>query len=42
LRKYLHDSAKVVRITEETDACGAFDNARDVAAHAEERGYRRI
>ncbi|MDX6752597.1 LLM class flavin-dependent oxidoreductase [Geminicoccaceae bacterium 1502E] len=32
----------LVRITEETDARGALDNARDVAAHAEGWGYRRI
>ena len=32
----------LVRITEETDAKGALDNARDLAAHAEIWGYRRI
>lgn len=32
----------LVRVTEETDARGALDNARDVAAHAEALGYRRI
>ncbi len=32
----------LVRVTEETDARGALDNARDVAAHAEGWGYRRI
>jgi luciferase family oxidoreductase group 1 len=32
----------LVRITEETDARGALDNARDVAVHAEALGYRRI
>lgn len=32
----------LVRITEETDARGALDNARDLAAHAEGWGYRRI
>lgn len=31
----------LVRITEETDARGALDNARDLAAHAEGWGYRR-
>src|SRR6201986_4466934 len=30
----------LVRITEETDARGALDNARDLAAHAENWGYR--
>jgi luciferase family oxidoreductase group 1 len=29
-------------VTEETDARGALDNARDLAAHAESWGYRRI
>jgi len=33
---------ELVRVTEETDARGALDNARDLAAHAEEWGYRRI
>jgi len=33
---------ELVRVTEATDARGALDNARDVAAHAEEWGYRRI
>jgi luciferase family oxidoreductase group 1 len=32
----------LVRITEGTDARGALDNARDLARHAESRGYRRI
>src|SRR5215813_13064923 len=32
----------LVRITEETDARGALDNARDLAAHAEGWGYRRF
>jgi luciferase family oxidoreductase group 1 len=32
----------LVRVTEETDARGALDNARDLAAHAERWGYRRI
>src|SRR6202012_3420894 len=32
----------LVRVTEETDARGAMDNARDLAAHAEGWGYRRI
>jgi luciferase family oxidoreductase group 1 len=32
----------LVRVTEETDARGALDNARDVAAHAEQWGYQRI
>src|ERR1700755_2016418 len=32
----------LVRVTEETDARGALDNARDLAAHAEGWGYRRI
>ena len=32
----------LVRVTEETDARGALDNARDVAAHAERFGYQRI
>jgi luciferase family oxidoreductase group 1 len=32
----------LVRVTEETDARGALNNARDVAVHAEGRGYRRI
>src|ERR1700712_1463902 len=32
----------LVRITEDTDARGALDNARDVAIHAENWGYRRI
>lgn len=31
----------LVRVTQETDARGAFDNARDLAAHAERWGYRR-
>jgi luciferase family oxidoreductase group 1 len=32
----------LVRVTEETDARGALDNARDLAAHAERWGYSRI
>ncbi|MES2626542.1 MAG: LLM class flavin-dependent oxidoreductase [Pseudomonadota bacterium] len=32
----------LVRITETTDARGALDNARNVALHAEQLGYRRI
>src|SRR5437868_3668689 len=32
----------LVRVTEDTDARGALDNARDIAAHAENWGYRRI
>jgi luciferase family oxidoreductase group 1 len=32
----------LVRVTQETDARGALDNARDLAAHAEGWGYRRI
>ncbi|MDB5504983.1 MAG: alkane 1-monooxygenase [Tardiphaga sp.] len=32
----------LVRVTEETDARGALDNARDLAAHAENWGYRRF
>ena len=32
----------LVRVTEETDARGALDNARDIAVHAEAWGYRRI
>jgi luciferase family oxidoreductase group 1 len=33
---------ELVRVTEETDARGALDNARDLAAHAEDWGYRRF
>ena len=33
---------ELVRVTQETDARGALDNARDLAAHAEKLGYRRI
>lgn len=33
---------ELVRVTEETDARGALDNARDLAAHAENWGYERI
>lgn len=33
---------ELVRVTEETDARGALDNARDLAAHAEAWGYGRI
>lgn len=32
----------LVRVTEATDARGALDNARDLAAHAERWGYRRF
>jgi luciferase family oxidoreductase group 1 len=32
----------LARITEDTDARGALDNARDLAAHAEAWGYRRF
>src|SRR6204780_3927884 len=32
----------LVRVTEETDARGALDKARDLASHAEKWGYRRI
>jgi luciferase family oxidoreductase group 1 len=32
----------LVRVSEETDARGALDHARDLAAHAERWGYRRI
>ncbi len=32
----------LVRVTEDIDARGALDNARDLAAHAEKWGYRRI
>jgi luciferase family oxidoreductase group 1 len=33
---------ELVRVTEETDARGALDNARDLAAHAESWGFNRI
>jgi luciferase family oxidoreductase group 1 len=33
---------ELVRVTEDTDAGGALNNARDLAAHAEKWGYRRI
>ena len=33
---------ELVRVTEDTDARGALDNARDLAAHAENWGYQRI
>jgi luciferase family oxidoreductase group 1 len=33
---------ELVRVTEETDARGALDNARDLAAHVENWGYRRL
>jgi luciferase family oxidoreductase group 1 len=33
---------ELVRVTQETDARGALDNARDLAAHAEKWGYSRI
>src|SRR5690554_4180603 len=32
----------LARVTQETDARGALDNARDLAAHAESWGYRRL
>jgi len=32
----------LVRVTQDTDARGAFHNARDLAAHAERWGYRRF
>ena len=32
----------LVRVTEDADARGALDNARDIAVHAEAWGYRRI
>jgi len=32
----------LVRVTEETNARGALDNARDLAGHAEQWGYRRF
>lgn len=32
----------LVRVTQDTDARGALDNARDLAAHAERWGYRRF
>ncbi|CCB67225.1 MULTISPECIES: LLM class flavin-dependent oxidoreductase [unclassified Hyphomicrobium] len=32
----------LVRVTQNTDARGALDNARDLAAHAEKWGYRRF
>jgi luciferase family oxidoreductase group 1 len=32
----------LVRVTDKTDARGAIDNARDLAAHAERWGYRRF
>lgn len=32
----------LVRVTQATDARGALDNARDLAAHAEDWGYRRF
>jgi luciferase family oxidoreductase group 1 len=32
----------LVRVTESTDARGALDNARDLAAHAESLGYKRF
>jgi luciferase family oxidoreductase group 1 len=33
---------ELVRVTQDTDAHGALNNARDLAAHAERWGYRRI
>jgi luciferase family oxidoreductase group 1 len=32
----------LVRVTQQTDARGALDNARDLAAHAEQWGYQRF
>jgi luciferase family oxidoreductase group 1 len=32
----------LVRVTQDTDARGALDNARDLAGHAEQWGYRRF
>ena len=40
--KVVRSILELVRVTEETDARGALDNARDLAAHAEKWGYRRI
>jgi luciferase family oxidoreductase group 1 len=33
---------ELVRVTQETDARGALNNARDLAAHAEKSGYQRV
>ncbi len=33
---------ELARVTEETDARGALDNARDLASHAEQWGYKRF
>ena len=33
---------ELVRVTQETDARGALNNARDLAAHAEKLGYERV
>jgi luciferase family oxidoreductase group 1 len=33
---------ELVRVTQETDERGALNNARDLAAHAEKLGYRRV
>lgn len=33
---------ELVRVTQDTDAKAALDNARDLAAHAEQVGYKRI
>jgi len=33
---------ELVRVTQETDAKGALNNARDLASHAEALGYRRL
>jgi luciferase family oxidoreductase group 1 len=33
---------ELVRVTQDTDARGALHNARDLAAHAEKWGYRRV
>ena len=33
---------ELVRVTQDTDASGALNNARDLAAHSEKWGYRRI
>lgn len=32
----------LIRVTDTTDARGAIDNTRDLAAHAEGWGYRRF
>jgi len=38
----LYSILDLVRVTEATDARGAIDNARDLAAHAEQWGYTRF